>query len=238
MIEVTLLGTGPSDGWPNPWCTCASCQWARATPGARRGQTTALVDRTLLIDSGSVRRAHDDLSSVRTLLLTHAHPDHTDPQPLLWRSWVDRSPLEVAGPPAALDVCRGWTEADVTWRPLHAGDEVVLASGHRVRALPAEHDPAMGPPLLYDIDERLLVLWDTAPPLPAISGPAREVVLLECTSGDGPDLPGHHGFTAFARSIAELRRDGAVDDRTAVVPVHLGHRNPHGDELERRFAAI
>ena len=237
-MEVVLLGTGAADGWPNPWCTCASCQWARATPGARRGQTTALVDRTLLVDSGGVRHTHDDLTSVRTLLLTHAHPDHADPQPLLWRQWAASEPLEIAGPRAALAACRDWAGPDVTWLPLEAGDEATLASGHRVRGFPAQHDPAVGPPLLYDIDGRLLILWDTAPPLPTIGGRAREVVLLECTSGDGPDLPGHHGFTAFAHTIARLRRDGAIDDDTTVVPVHLGHRNPHGDELARRFAAI
>jgi adenosylcobinamide kinase/adenosylcobinamide-phosphate guanylyltransferase len=135
-------------------------------------------------------------------------------------------------------VCRDWAGPDVVLRALRAGEETTLASGHRVRAMPAEHDPSMGPPLLYDVDERLLVLWDTAAPLPPISGPPRDVVLLECTTGDGPDLPGHHGFTDFARSIARLRRDGAIGDMTAVVPVHLGHRNPHGAELVRRFAAI
>ncbi len=42
-VRVRLLGTGSADGWPNPWCGCASCT-AAAESGAVRGQTSALVD--------------------------------------------------------------------------------------------------------------------------------------------------------------------------------------------------
>ena len=63
-MRVRMLGTGSSDGWPNPWCTCASCAAARAD-GVLRGQTSALVDDRLLIDLGPDGvRAAGDLSAV------------------------------------------------------------------------------------------------------------------------------------------------------------------------------
>src|SRR5689334_14607785 len=111
-VEVRLLGTGASDGWPNPWCTCASCEWARGS-GEQRTHTSALVDDFLLLDCGpDVPRAASrfgvSLGEVRWLLLGHAHPDHTGPAALQWRAWstaADR-PLEVLGPPAAVEACR------------------------------------------------------------------------------------------------------------------------------------
>lgn len=243
-MQVRMLGTGSAEGWPSPWCTCASCAVMRGR-GERRGQTCALVDGTLLVDSGSARTSPVPLDRVRTLLLTHAHPDHTDPQPLLWRQWVTGlGPLQVAGPPAALAACRDWAGDDVSWVELHPGDDAVLASGHRVRPVAAVHDPVVGPPLLYDVTAadggRLLVGWDTAPPLPALP-PAEhgyDVVLLECTLGDGPPFGEHHDLRDWAAAVAGLRRSGRVTAGTTVVPVHLGHRNPPPPELARRFASL
>ncbi|MFL6070316.1 MAG: MBL fold metallo-hydrolase, partial [Actinomycetes bacterium] len=82
-MKVQLLGTGSADGWPNAFCLCASCQAARRE-GHVRGQTGALVDNQLLIDCGpeipaAANRHGADLSTVRTLLFTHAHPDHVGP---------------------------------------------------------------------------------------------------------------------------------------------------------------
>jgi len=91
-VNLTLLGTGAADGWPNPHCRCASCTAARAA-GTLRGQTSALLDETLLLDCGpetpqSAQRAGLDLTRLRHVLLTHAHPDHCGPAFLLFRAWV------------------------------------------------------------------------------------------------------------------------------------------------------
>ena len=39
-MEILLLGTGSADGWPNPFCRCASCRSAAAA-GEVRAQTAA-----------------------------------------------------------------------------------------------------------------------------------------------------------------------------------------------------
>ena len=42
-VRIDLLGTGSADGWPNPFCRCASCDTERADGYARR-PSSALVD--------------------------------------------------------------------------------------------------------------------------------------------------------------------------------------------------
>jgi adenosylcobinamide kinase / adenosylcobinamide-phosphate guanylyltransferase len=249
-VQVALLGTGSAEGWPNPWCTCASCAAAREA-GIDRGQTAALVDRRLLVDCGpevprAAARLGHDLTGVRTLLLTHSHPDHVGPAALLARHWAGRpEPLTVAGPPAALGLLRDWVgpHDPVTLRPLAAGQRAAL-DGYGVVALPAAHgDVTTGECLLYDVTapdgQRLLVATDTGP-LPAettaaVAGRAYAVVLLECTGQRGG---GHHDLPAFAETVAQLRRSGAISAGTTLAAVHLGHRNPPPAELERRLASL
>jgi adenosylcobinamide kinase/adenosylcobinamide-phosphate guanylyltransferase len=235
---VRMLGTGSADGWPNPWCDCQSCEWARAEPHRQRGHTSVLLDDTLLVDLGpdvprAASRAGVSLRDVRTVLLTHAHPDHTGPAALLWRQWAGRmGPLQIAGPAPALDACRDWVgpEQDITWTELAAGGKARLASGHELVALPARHaEDGSGPALLYAIGG-VLIGWDTAAPLPEevhAAGPY-DLALLECTNGDGPPVGQHHGLADLAASVRELRRRGSVTEGHRIIATHLGHRNGVG----------
>lgn len=252
-MKLTLLGTGCADGWPNPFCTCASCAGMRSR-GEVRGQTSVLVDGVLLLDCGpevprAAERLGRSLAGVRHLLITHAHPDHTGPAALVWRSWAGRSePLDLAGPPAVLAAYADWigSEDPVVRHEVRAGDRLRLGD-YDVRVLAAVHgDASIGPAVLYDLTgpagQRLLYATDTGPlpaeTLAAVGGAAYDVVMLEETFGDfrshGTD---HLDLPGFAATLADLRRRGAVTDATRVVPVHLGHRNPPTTELSRRLAA-
>jgi adenosylcobinamide kinase/adenosylcobinamide-phosphate guanylyltransferase len=255
-MQVLLLGTGAADGWPNPWCQCNSCSWARST-GQVRTHSAALVDGSLLIDCGpevprQADRAGVGLAGVTTILLTHAHPDHVGPMALLWRSWAKRTePLQILGPSSALDLCRDWIgPADpVTLTPLQAGEEIHVGD-HTIQVLAAAHagsaqDILTADAVLYDVTgpdgARLLYASDTGP-LPrstreAISGRAYDIVLLELTFGGRTDHgTGHLDFTTFPAAVAEMRRTGAITADTDVVAVHLGHNNPAEPELSRRLA--
>ena len=252
-MQVRLLGTGSADGWPNPFCGCASCESARAD-GVVRAQTSALVDDVLLLDCGpetprQAERAGCALGDLAAVLVTHAHPDHFDPSFLLYRGWVDDGPLEVLAPRGVVDRCAGWLApgSGVELTALSAGD-VVEVAGFRVGALPARHE-APGGALLYDVTapdgDRLLYATDTAAfgardlaaaGLDGVGDPAYSVVLLEETFGDltthGAD---HLDLESFARVLADLRVAHAVDERTDVVAVHLSHHNPPATELQRRL---
>jgi adenosylcobinamide kinase / adenosylcobinamide-phosphate guanylyltransferase len=246
-VEVVLLGTGSADGWPNPFCDCASCSACRAI-GVSRSQTAALVDRRLLVDCGpeaprAAARLGLSLAEVRHVLLTHAHPDHWAPASPLWRSWAGRTePLDVFGPPAAL---AGWAEwlgpaEPVRFRPIAAGERLEVEGGYIVRVLAAAHDPAVGPPVLYDLTSpdgsRLLYATDTGPlpdpTLDATTAAGYDLVLLEETYGSADGRPaGHLDLRTFPAQLAELRRRRAAVEQTRVLAVHLGHRNPPPDRL-------
>jgi adenosylcobinamide kinase / adenosylcobinamide-phosphate guanylyltransferase len=245
-MDVRLLGTGSADGWPNPFCTCASCT-AERLAGRLRGQTAALVDDVLLLDCGpetphAAQRAGVDLSRLRHVLITHAHPDHCAPAFLLFRSWVGDAPLDVLGPAPVVEQARMWVAPDspVDFRVVAPGQRVSVG-GYDVRVLQAAHGDDT---VLYDVatdSSRLLYATDTGP-LPdaaveAVAGAGFDVVLLEETFGDKADHGTDHLHLAtFADQLRRLREVGAVTDGTDVVAVHLSHHNPPTAELARRLA--
>lgn len=236
-MRVRLLGTGAADGWPNPFCVCGSCQAQRAT-GRLRVSTSVLVDDVLLLDLGpdtprQAERLGVRLDRVRHVLVTHAHPDHLAPAGLLWRQWAGGPPVQVAGPAPVVEEVRRWLGpgSTVTLRELDPGD-VLDVGPYTVRALPAVHEE---PCLLYEVTgpdgDRLLYATDTGPldatALAMLDGAALDLLLLEQTFGARLDHgTGHHDLGSFPRTLAELRRRGAVHAGTRVVAVHLGHHNP------------
>jgi len=265
-MEITLLGTGAADGWPNPFCTCSSCEAMRVA-GEIRGQTSALIDEVILLDCGpetprAAERARRPLSRVHTILLTHAHPDHVGPAALLWRAWAQRrEPLEVIGPSSAIELCRAWVGPDdpVTFTEVGAG-QAFVRSGYQIRTLAANHtvsahelDSIAAGAVLYDVTSpdgsRILYATDTGPladeTLDVVSRDVADtpydIVMLEATFGDrvaGVDLGDqHHDLNTFATTIASLRRTGAVTDNTDLIAIHLGHHNPPTPQLNARLSA-
>jgi adenosylcobinamide kinase / adenosylcobinamide-phosphate guanylyltransferase len=245
-VNLTLLGTGAADGWPNPHCGCASCAGARAG-GALRGQTSALLDETLLLDCGpetpqAAQRAGLDLTRLRHVLLTHAHPDHCAPAFLLFRAWVSDAPLDVLGPPEVVEQARMWVAPDSPVRFVAVGPgERHTLGAYDVRVLAAAHG-VPGSCVLYDVTGpggRVLYATDTGP-LPdttvqAVAEARFDAVLLEETFGDhvthGTD---HLDLRTFPDQLRRLREAGAVTRGTDVVAVHLSHRNP--PDLAARLA--
>lgn len=247
-MTIRVLGTGAADGWPNPFCHCASCSSARSV-GSVRAQTSALVD-TFLLDCGpetlrTAERCGVALAEVRHVLLTHDHPDHTAPAFLLYRSWVTSpdDPLDVVGPASVIASAQQWLAPDthVRFHVVAPGDSLELAGGV-VRVLGAQHTEGA---VLYDVaapSGRVLYATDTGPlpdaTLAATTDAAYDVVLLEETFGDfvthGTD---HLDLPAFAEQVRRLRAVGAITDDTDLVAVHLSHHNPPAPELARRLAA-
>jgi adenosylcobinamide kinase/adenosylcobinamide-phosphate guanylyltransferase len=242
-VRIRMLGSGASDGWPNPWCSCASCL-AALDQGVVRGQTSALVDGRLLIDLGpdgprAAARQGVSLRDVELALVTHRHVDHHFPQAWVWRSWADPAgQLSVVAPPLVLHDAAE-TLAGCLLHPIGPGDSHE-SHGYVVRALAANHpDDAV----LYDITgpdgARLFYGTDTGvlpeATVEALRDRAFDVVLLELA---GTPIPSHLTLDTWPDQVARLRAVGAVVDSTQVVAVHVGHHNPPPDELDRALAAL
>jgi adenosylcobinamide kinase/adenosylcobinamide-phosphate guanylyltransferase len=246
-MDITLLGTGDAAGWPHPFCNCASCAAASAESEIR-SHTAALIDGVLLIVCGpdvprSAVRLGVRLDRVRYLLVTHDHYDHASGAALLSRRWAGGGPLTVVGPASALGRMSPWlppADPEVEFRPATAGDELTLGE-YTVRALAADHDSDGA--LIYDVassTHRLLYATDTGPGFNTSEGARYDLLLLENSWGDRPvaGATGHHGLASFATTLARLRREHAIDDRSRIAPIHLGHGNPPPAMLRARLAAM
>ncbi len=240
-MRIDILGSGAADGWPNPWCGCASCLAAQEQ-GVVRVQASALLDGRVLIDVGPAAahaavRHGTSLQDVTVALVTHRHADHHYPQAWIWRAWArGTGPLTVLAPPLVL--------ADASFDPLVTAVAAVpggehLLDGYLVRVLPAEHpDDAV----LYDVTGpdggRLLYATDTGvlpdAMLDVVRGRAFDVVLLELA---GTPIPSHLTLATWPDQLERLRAVGAVGPATRVVATHVGHHNPPPDELDRQLAA-
>ena len=260
-MDVILLGTGSADGWPNTWCACDSCSWAR-TAGVFREPTAALINRTLLIDLGptvawQAERAGVTLTDVDTILITHAHFDHCAAQHLLTRSWTHTDKrLQVIAPASVIEMMTPWVgpEDPVTFTTVSAGDELTLTSGSTdvvVRVLASSHfdgaDVLGVDAVLFDIasddGSRLFYAADTGP-LPEttvemIRDARFTTVLIEETFGTYTEHnTGHLDLATLATEVARLREIRAITEQTDVIAVHLSHHNPVGDVLNRHLAEL
>lgn len=239
-MEVLMLGTGASDGWPSAWCG-GQCCLGLVESGDIRTPTSALIDKTLLIDPGpeaprQALRQNISLAGVTDVLVSHAHHDHLDAAFLLHRGWVSDQPLRIAGPKPVIDECSRWLkpgQRTVQLIPVTAGRDVTLGR-YRVRALPAAHE-ALGEACLYAIagpDATMLWATDTGPWARGVkemlAGTVFDLVCLEETFGERDDLAQgkHHGLATFGAAVAQLRGWGSADSTTDVVAIHLGHHNP------------
>lgn len=248
-MRLTILGSGAADGWPNAFCECFSCVRAWSA-GYIRGQTSAILDDTVLIDCGpqtpyQAMRLGQSLAPVRVMVFTHAHSDHFGPQALLHRSWVRDGPLHIIGPAAVIEAARMWVSphSNVTFTVVSAGDSVDTGA-YRIRVLPANHRVIDdGDCVLFDIADahgaRMLWATDTGP-LPLswyqnVATAGYQMVCLEQTFGNHKARGNHLNLDSFGDTVDRLRACGAVVDATTVLAVHLSHFNPDEEQLQIRL---
>ncbi len=264
-MRITFLGTGAANGYPEAFCSCPNCTRARHLGGpSLRKRSALLVEDDLLIDLGpditAAAQAHGcPLTEVRWCLQTHAHADHLDLSHILSRSpaygvvgaprlgfYASPATLRRAAETFARDLGsadlldpRTGDRLNLEVRPIEAFQTVCLGP-YRVTAVPANHDPAVGP-LLYLVEGAggsLFYGTDTAP-LPDAAwralretGVQLDLVVLDHTYGPAASGDDHLNALGVAEHARRLREEGLLARGGRVFATHIAHdANPPHPEL-------
>ena len=166
-MKLLYLGTAASEGIPALFCNCEHCQKARRAGGKElRTRAAAIIDETLKIDFGpdsfaQMLRFGLDFSALRSVLITHTHGDHLQPEMFRYR-FPPFSQLKDDDPPVTV---YGNEKVGELMKPIteKAGDRVrfhlvrpfqpMEIDGYTVTALEGVHcvtnDEAAGWPVLF-----------------------------------------------------------------------------------------
>jgi ribonuclease BN (tRNA processing enzyme) len=227
-MRITFLGTGS------------------AIPIESRVQSGLLVedsDRTLLIDCGSgvLHRLgqHADYESVRTVLISHLHPDHVhDIVSLLIARWLAGHPqLKIIGPPGIRGLATGFVEL-YDYLPREVGFEIrevrpvdgtFDAAGFDIQATQTEHSIYC---LAYRINNILTYGADgVGTKRVAAFADGTTAFVHECSFPNRKEPDYHATPSGLGRALAAA--DADIDR------VFLTHPYPAaaGDEQQARMAA-
>jgi ribonuclease BN (tRNA processing enzyme) len=201
------------------------------------------IDSSVLVDCGApvtalARRAQFDLRSLRLLLITHFHADHTFMLPVVLGACAvlaETAPadLTIAGPPGIREYAlrlvadgygthmRTLIEERVAPRfvALQDGSDMEL-QGYRVRAHGVVH--SLGPSLAYAVSDDAGATAGFSGDSTLCAGLHRAIegcglFVCECTGWDGP-VPGGHMWRDEVATLVSGYPD------TAFVLSHLGER--------------
>lgn len=243
-MEVLILGTAAAEGWPAPYCVCAACEKARVRKGPDiRTRSGALIDNELKIDFGpdtvmQMQRSGRNLRSVKTLVFTHQHSDHFVPSELEWAkhpfTLTPGGKIELWGNSYVMDGItgnfgeQGKKQLPYEYRQFKAGDHFTTVGGDEVWAMPANH--CVGACVLRIHRKGKVIFWghDTGPLLPPAlerlsDGTPLDLVLLDCTYGNGEHNAHHLGVKGVVETAGELRRRKAITEKTRVIATHFSH---------------
>lgn len=264
-MKLTFLGTGAAEGIPGLWCTCERCKAARQE-GSRsiRLRCMLLIDDRLLIDCGpdlvaASIRDNLDLSSIRTLLITHEHSDHLYLPNLEYRQTgfcpTPLPTLEVYGSASAIGPIRGMPAGEESMRlrtHVVSAFQTWEVDGYRVTAFRARHGGPSMQPLFYAIgDDHSSILYahDTGP-FPEdtwehLTSPpdgqrwSFDLVSIDMTSGL-LDIVGqsHLTFRQIVEHRDRLADAGLLKPGARFFANHFSHNgNPAYRELAERLSA-
>jgi len=232
-----VLGSAAAAAIPTLFCNCEVCRYARKHGGKDvRLRTAYAIDDNIRLDFGpdalvqSIKFGLDGLN-LQHLFFTHSHEDHLfamDLETLMRRE----EKINIYGNEAVKNVLAEWYffEERIIFHLLEPGSKVdIPESGITVTALQGNHIPTETT-LFYLFEKngkRLLIANDTMEipecTVEKLAGIHLDYIFADCTWGENDRQVGHMGIPVIKRQLEKLRRVGAVDDATAVYPVHIGH---------------
>lgn len=244
IVIFTFLGTAAAEGWPALFCECETCAQARKLGGKniRRRASYQLGD-TIHIDWGpdsysSMLQFELDYTTLRHLLITHAHSDHWMPKDLYWRkSGYSKIPvdsfLNIYGNPTV----ELWLDEKLDAEPA----DCALAFQRAVPFQPIDLDEAVATPLLaahdqsqecllYHIDtgsSQILIGhdsgWFPEATWDFLASCELDYLLIDTTYGTRDKRDGHMGGMAVIDTATHARKIGALATDCTVIATHFSH---------------
>lgn len=248
-MKLQYLGTAAAEGIPAAFCTCPVCRHARMHGGREiRSRSQMLIDGELLIDFPPDTFYHAalrglELGKIRTLLITHDHPDHWFPTELINRHSAYQTGAEgvlhVYGNEAAgrsfeshlkTELYRHQPiDAFVQFHCVHAGERF-RCGRWEITAVPADHDKLQecliylcrkdGRTILYGHDTGACLekeAWEI------LERERLDLISLDATMGRESCPRNHMGLPDAERFLEKLRSIGCVDEKTVCIVSHFSH---------------
>lgn len=235
-LELKLLGTGAAD-----------YDWSRFGERGVRGSASSLLNGHILIDCGAtglrnLERFGIPFSDVNTLLITHSHDDHFEPEQVLALAAETEHPLDVYASPEALAMLP--ESGTIVRHPLFAGEKFSL-NDIVVTVLPANHPTGIpgeaafhfcfetsGGNLLYALDGA----WMLKAAILLIRNIRFDWVVLDCTMADAGDwrIFEHTDIDMAVHMVKSLSNLGIIDSDTRIVLDHFARTLWPEDEAARR----
>lgn len=246
-MQIKVLGSGSSEGFPSIFCYCDACQKARKLGDKNiRTRSQFFVDDDLMIDFGDDTYCHSlkeniILSKLKYLLITHSHIDHFNPTIFRYRggfytSVISEEILEVYSPPAVKEVYeqmeRGKPSNEVKSKivfSIPTEFEAFSVGNYEIYPLLAKH-AKKEKCYLYVIekDKKRVLLGNDSDLYPDetfnyLKGIHIDLAFLDCTYGlssKGTDNS-HMNFLDNLRVKEKFYHNGTADDSTIFISTHL-----------------
>lgn len=249
-MEIVYWGTGAAEGIPAVFCSCPTCQAARAFGGKDiRTRAQMLIDSKLLIDMGPDTFAHSlqykvSLMDIRHVFITHSHSDHFYGEDLVFRA--EPYGHDTLGLPLNLygneKVKLLLEKKKAVYNDTDCFDncvqyhclkdfQTVTAAEYEITPLPTVHDQAEVC-FIFSIhslaDDKWLLYGNDSSIFPEetlrwLSGRHFDLVSLDCTCGNIPDVSSHMSLPMCQKLVACLRAQGTIGQESQVIITHFSH---------------
>jgi phosphoribosyl 1,2-cyclic phosphate phosphodiesterase len=253
-MHFVYLGTGAAEGIPDMFCDCPRCQRAREKGGRYvHTRSQALINDELLLDFNADTYLHSlrrqqSFTSVKDILITHAHGDHFVPEEFEYlrndfSHFHNEHVINVyLTDPAYSTLNKMFFMGQSYMTPRLAAHRIepfqkLAIDGYEVYPLLADHAVNMGPVIyaIYQNGKGLLYAHDSGYfPESTFAfiekqGLHFDFVSFDCTGGLNPAKVGadwytnHMSFATVQSVAARLEKLGAITPKTLKVLSHFTH---------------
>lgn len=242
-MNIRLLGSAASEGFPAVFCRCEHCQRAKELGGKNiRTRTSALIDDNLKIDFPPDTFMHllrdgDTISGFEHLIVTHTHHDHFYPDDIRMRTPIFAknygNVLNIYGNDRVVQLCQETLGKQIehfnivplqSFATYEVGDKLITP-------LPADHKPDEDSFIyLIEKDGKTCLYGHDSGVFPPetfnwLAKHVIDVAILDCTNGLIDEKTNHMNIEAIKEMKTRFTELGMLHENSKVVATHFSHNS-------------